>query len=221
MPAPVAVDGKKVPIFVFAREGDTDLPGRVAQGGLPTEGTCTMANADEIEIRINSVEQLFNSLDPAPFRERELDREAERHILSCAREIAPESGIKLVIHLPPAAVERLPAGQLEVAVRHHFELLAQDKAGELSELRSLGRKGLVIGLLVMLFATLAGLALKNTYPASGFADTIEQSLIIFGWVALWRPIEVLLYDRWPLLRARKLFQRLAVAPVIVRPLPAT
>ena len=47
-------------------------------------------------------------------------------------------------------------------------------------------------------------------------ETIEHSLIIFGWVALWRPIEILLYDRWPLIRARKLFQRLATAPVVVR-----
>ena len=37
-----------------------------------------------IEIRIRSLAQLFDSLDPAPFQERALDRNAESYILACA-----------------------------------------------------------------------------------------------------------------------------------------
>ena len=47
-------------------------------------------------------------------------------------------------------------------------------------------------------------------------DVRERSRSVDRWVALWRPIEILLYDRWPLVRARNLFQRLAVAPVALR-----
>jgi len=177
-----------------------------------------MTNAEEIEIRIKSVDQLFNSLDPAPFRERELDREAERHIVAYAREVAASQPIKLVIFLPTA--EPAQARELEAAIGNHFAHQAREQETELSELRRLGRKGLAVGLLVMLFATLAGVALTNAFPDSRFIETIEHSLIIFGWVALWRPIEILLYDRWPLIRARQLFQRLAAAPVIVRPATA-
>lgn len=172
-------------------------------------------NAEEIEIRIKSVDQLFNSLDPAPFRERELDREAERHIVAYAREVAAGRPIKLVINLPTA--EPAQARELEAAIGNHFAHQAREQETELNELRRLGHKGLAVGLLVMLFATLVGVALTNAFPDSRFIETIEHSLIIFGWVALWRPIEILLYDRWPLIRARKLFQRLAAAPVIVRP----
>ena len=179
-----------------------------------------MTNAEEIEIRIKSIEQLFNSLDPAPFRERELDREAERHIVSYAREAAADQPLRLVIYLPPAAPEPALEKELEAAIGHHFALQAREREAELGELRRLGRKGLAVGLLVMLFATLAGVALTNAFPDSRFIETIEHSLIIFGWVALWRPIEILLYDRWPLIRARKLFQRLATAPVVVRPATA-
>jgi hypothetical protein len=175
-----------------------------------------MTNAKEIEIRIKSVEQLFNSFDPAPFRERELDRDAERHIVSYTREAATSSPVELVIYLPPATIAPTLAEELAAAIGHHFELRAREQEIELNELRRLGRKGLVVGLLVMLFATLAGIALTNAFPKSSFFETIEQSLIIFAWVALWRPAEILLYDRWPLIRERKLFQRLAAAPVIVR-----
>ncbi len=179
-----------------------------------------MTDTEEIEIRIKSIEQLFNSLDPAPFRERELDREAERHIVSYAREAAASQPLKLVIYLPPATLEPAQEKELEAAIGHHFALQAREQETELSELRRLGRKGLAVGLLVMLFATLVGVALTNAFPDSRFIETIEHSLIIFGWVALWRPIEILLYDRWPLIRARKLFQRLATAPVVVRPATA-
>jgi len=172
-------------------------------------------DTQEIEIRIKSIEQLFNSLDPAPFRERELDREAERHIVSYARETTADQPLNLVIYLP-ATPEPALAKEVEAAIGHHFALQAREREAELGELRRLGRKGLAVGLLVMLFATLAGVALTNAFPDSRFVETIEHSLIIFGWVALWRPIEILLYDRWPLIRARKLFQRLATAPVVVR-----
>jgi hypothetical protein len=131
-------------------------------------------------------------------------------------EIAASQPIKLVIYLPPTTQEPALAAELEAAVSHHFAHQARGQETELSELRRLGRKGLAVGLLVMLFATLVGVALTNAFPDSRFIETIEHSLIIFGWVALWRPIEILLYDRWPLIRARKLFQRLAKAPVIVR-----
>ena len=175
-----------------------------------------MAAADEIEIRINTVEQLFNGLDPAPFRERELDSKAELHIVSYAREIPPQLAIKLIVYLQDTEIAPALGGQMEVAIRRHFEDRAKDQETELSELRRLGRKGIVVGLMVMLFATLAGVALQSAYPDSRFIETIEHSLIIFGWVALWRPIEILLYDRWPLVRARNLFQRLAAAPVTLR-----
>ncbi|MBP5996314.1 MAG: hypothetical protein KA535_00035 [Azonexus sp.] len=177
-------------------------------------------DTQEIEIRIKSIEQLFNSLDPAPFRERELDREAERHIVSYAREATADQPLNLVIYLP-ATPEPALAKEVEAAIGHHFALQAREREAELGELRRLGRKGLAVGLLVMLFATLAGVALTNAFPDSRFIETIEHSLIIFGWVALWRPIEILLYDRWPLIRARKLFQRLATAPVVVRPATAS
>ncbi len=175
-----------------------------------------MTNAEEIEIRIKSVDQLFNSLDPAPFRERELDREAERHIVAYAREVAASQPIKLVIYLPTATLGPALTTELDAAIGNHFAHQAREQETELNELRRLGRKGLAVGLLVMLFATLVGVALINAFPDSRFIETIEHSLIIFGWVALWRPIEILLYDRWPLIRARELFQRLAAAPVVVR-----
>jgi hypothetical protein len=53
-------------------------------------------------------------------------------------------------------------------------------------------------------------------PRGGVAHFIEEGFIIVGWVALWRPLEIFLYDWWPLAQKRRLYQRLSEAQVAVR-----
>ena len=169
-----------------------------------------------IELCINSIEQLFNSLDPAPFRERELDQNAERYILSASQKIPSQSTIELLIYLPQEKMNPSQNQPLELAIRHHFQLRTQEQAGDIEELRRLGHKGLMFGFMIMLLCTLLSITLMNAFPSSGFIGTLEQSLIIFGWVALWRPIEILLYDRWPLVRKHKLLQRLCNLNITIK-----
>ena len=40
---------------------------------------------DVIELRVDKIAQLFHSLDPYPFRERDLDKDAEDYIVGWAR----------------------------------------------------------------------------------------------------------------------------------------
>jgi len=55
------------------------------------------------------------------------------------------------------------------------------------------------------------------YRGSELGQFVEEGLIILGWVANWRPIEIFLYDWWPILRRRRLLRRLAVADVVLAP----
>jgi hypothetical protein len=48
--------------------------------------------------------------------------------------------------------------------------------------------------------------------AGGF---LQESVVIGSWVALWRPLEILLYDWWPMLADIRLFDRLAAMKVEV------
>jgi len=49
---------------------------------------------------------------------------------------------------------------------------------------------------------------------------LSESLIIGGWVALWRPMEIFLYDWWPIRAEARLLDRLAAMPVSVHGVPA-
>ena len=48
-------------------------------------------------------------------------------------------------------------------------------------------------------------------PALGWI--LQQSALILGWVANWWPLEIFLYDWWPVARRRDICLRLAAARV--------
>ena len=64
-----------------------------------------MVAETKIEINLNRLSQLFNSLDPSPFHERDLDQDAEDYIVGSAEEAPRQHPLRLVIHLP---AEQLP-----------------------------------------------------------------------------------------------------------------
>ena len=169
-----------------------------------------------IEIRVEDISQLFHSLDPFPFRERDLDDDAEEFIVSWARELPTDQPLKIIVHLPDAQVSRPEAKELGAAITRYFNYRAHIVTLDLKELFRVGRQALAIGATVLSFSVLAGRAVANIAPGP-VAQVVEESLLIFGWVANWRPIEIFLYEWWPIVRRRNLYRRLAAAEVDLTP----
>jgi len=149
-----------------------------------------------IEIRVGNLAQLFHGLDPYPFREKDLDKDAEEFIVSWARELPRYRPFKIVVHMPE-------------------EQLALPEA--LKELFRIGRRSLAIGFTVLFLSVLAGQTIARKIEPRALGKVIEESLLIFAWVANWRPIEIFLYDWWPIVRRRDLYRRLGEAEVELRP----
>jgi hypothetical protein len=76
---------------------------------------------------------------------------------------------------------------------------------------------MAIGLTVLSFSVITGQTVTASFTPHPVASVIEESLLIFGWVANWRPIEIFLYDWWPIVRRRNLYRRLSAAQVELRP----
>src|SRR6516165_1879046 len=74
-----------------------------------------------IEISVGKLQQLFNSLDPSPFHDRDLDHDAEAYIVGCAEEIAMQSPLKLIIHLPQDQLAGADQPVLERAIHNYFD----------------------------------------------------------------------------------------------------
>ncbi|MFS8037644.1 hypothetical protein ACI7BZ_11905 [Xanthobacter sp. AM11] len=175
-----------------------------------------MADNEAIEIRVERVSQLFNMLDPFPFRDRDLDADAEAFIVDWARELPPGDPIHIIVHLPAAEAGTREAQGLADALTHAFASRASALSAELRELFRIGRLSLVIGCGVLALCLALARVVGEMAGRENIAGFAAEGLLILGWVALWRPMEIFLYDWWPIARQRRLFRRLAAADVAVR-----
>lgn len=160
-----------------------------------------------ITLRIRELTQLFNSMDPSPFVERDLDADAEEFITSWARELPVSRELELVIQLAlPSSPERLSG--VEDAVRRYFAARATIKRLEFSQLMRRGRLSLGVGVVFLITCLLLGQLVAKS-GSGAIANIVQEGLTICGWVAMWRPLEVYLYDWWPLLEERRRLDLLA------------
>jgi hypothetical protein len=171
-----------------------------------------------IDLRLNRVAQLFNSFDPAPFHERDLDDDAESYIVACAREITRRHRFKLVIHLPPGEAAREDARQIEKAVNHYFLYRAQGQRRELRQVFRHGRWSLLLGLTVLVscLGLRALIALLDPQQHALAGEIASEGLLIVGWVAMWRPVELFLYAWHPTRQTLLVYRNLSRVPVEIR-----
>jgi hypothetical protein len=166
-----------------------------------------------IQVRLENVSQLFDTMDPYPFPERDLDKDAEEYIVSWARELPRDQPIAIIIHVPFAELSKHDPRILAEALNRYFEYRAGIVTRDLNELFRVGRTALLIGLAVLGFCLTAAQFASRRLGDMPLSRFIQESLIILGWVANWKPIEIFLYDWWPLVRRRNLYRRLAHASV--------
>ena len=169
-----------------------------------------------IEVRIREISQLFNSLDPSPFRERDLDDDAEDFIVGWAQELPVNKPFRIIVHLPTAEARKVDKNELAVAVSNYFADRARIKKSELKELFRAGWRHLSVGVSVLVACFLASQFVPTAFGLNPLSRAMQESLIIVGWVANWKPIEIFLYDWWPFKRSIGLYQRLRDAAVVVQ-----
>jgi hypothetical protein len=170
------------------------------------------AEIGTIELRLRELSQLFDALDPSPFLERDLHPNTEEYIVDSIKEMPKAAASALVIHLDqPSAIpdEEVAIGNV---IRTHFARRSRLLQRDLRRLIERGLISVVIGLsfLAVVFVIAQLVAPMDDHPAGAL---LEEGLLIVGWVALWRPLEIFLYDWWPILGDQRIHERLSRAPV--------
>ena len=171
-----------------------------------------------IEVHVSELQQIFNSLDPTPFRQRDLDPKAEAFIADWAREMPVDAPLGLLIHVDREAAADDQIAVVRSAVRDYFGERALSTRRRLRLLFRQGRTSLIIGLLFLAVSIVAGNVAEELLKNTQFAGIARESLLIGGWVAMWRPLEVFLYDWWPIRAEARLMDRLSA--MIVRIVPS-
>lgn len=160
------------------------------------------------------IAQMFNSMDPTPFQNKDLDTGAEAFIETWASGFAPGSRFHITIHLEQWPPDGDPEEMLTGAIHNHFIFKALRARSALKHFLQQGRMSLVIGLIFVSLCLMTADAIGNLGTNTGITIA-RESLTIVGWVAMWRPLQVFLYDWWPLQRQIRLYQMLGRADIQV------
>jgi hypothetical protein len=160
---------------------------------------------------VHDLAQLFNSFDPSPFWDRDLDRAAAGFIEEEFRERRSAE----VWHLHVYVQEGTTAStDLQTAVESYYGRLANSAQLALREHLWMGQLALFGGVAIFLLSMGARGILQGTL--GHLPPILDEGLIILAWLALWRPAEALIYGWVPFYRNRRLFERLAGIRVTVR-----
>src|SRR5438552_9147605 len=179
--------------------------------GDPISPKCSV-----IEVHVGELKQLFDAIDPSPFRNRDLDPKAEEFIVGWAKDLPRDATLALVVDLDRQAGLPDEAAVLRGAIHDFFRHRAERYRQRLRELLRLGRTSLVIGLVALAAAIALGDFLATLMKGSRIGEILRESLTNGGWVSMWRPLEVFLYDWWPIRNEARLSDRLAAMPVRIR-----
>ncbi|AKB78358.1 hypothetical protein MSHOH_1875 [Methanosarcina horonobensis HB-1 = JCM 15518] len=169
-----------------------------------------------IELELHSMMQIFNSFDPAPFHEKELDEDAEVYIYNIVGEFPLKKPLEIIIYVPPSEFNRETERTLKEAIKNHFLYRKVLTEIDLRRLLQRGRRNITIAV-IFLFLCLLMIRLLSTFESGLLSTMLSEGLIIIGWVAMWEPINVFLYGWWPIVQKRNIYGKILNTDVNVLP----
>ncbi len=163
-----------------------------------------------IEVAVDKSRQLFNERDPSPFKERDLDENFVISVVSSVQDFPLNTKMKLMIFLSDAKdLEASNQIIIKQAMHSYFQYESKLSTSRLKKRLRTARLFFMIGIILLVICLSASEALDSLNSKSSIVRMATVGLNIIGWVALWHPIEILLYDWWPLREQRLYFDKIS------------
>ena len=168
-----------------------------------------------IEVRVKSAQQLFDIRDPSPFRERDLDDDFVEYTVTSAQEFSLSNPVKIVIYIEQPESKDLPSPSIREAIHSFFLYQIDLQRLELRRFLKRAQLFLFVGLMI-LFICLSLSQRLTPQGTSGVMAILREGLVIFGWVSMWKPVELILFDWYPLFEKLRLYKKLAMTEIEIR-----
>ena len=170
-------------------------------------------NSPQLILRFDSLQEFLTTQNFHAHRQRYLQPEWEEWLVQEAAMLPKNSGLYLRVELP--ASEIIAADKLQEIIHLHFISLEQKAEREKKAALLQGYKYLAIAIFFLLLMTMGYNLIDYYAPDNNYSNTMQDALIILGWVAFWRPAELLLYDWHPFKTSAALMKRLSALSVSV------
>lgn len=169
-----------------------------------------------IDVHISSMDQFYNLLDPSPEEEKDLDEETETYIRNAVEDLTPEERkrARIVLYLCPNLYQNSTTRkQMEQAVTANFAYRLYHENRKYAFALERGRRYLLRGLIFLVLCLVISSVFTRIFEQNDVNLALDQSFVIIGWVALWKPVEFYLYDRRDLLDDLAVLEALTAMPV--------
>lgn len=166
-----------------------------------------------IKIHVRGVQQLFEMKDPSPFYERDLDSSFASYLKDSAYELREAERFNIQIDIDEARTF-LSEQQVASAIKAYFSYRIEMKRAEFRRTLRAARVFFFVGILALVTCIMIArglLLLKSEW----INTTLREGFVVFGWVSLWRPFEVFLFDWFPIWEDLKLYRKLSNSEIAV------
>lgn len=169
-----------------------------------------------VEVGVKNIRQLFNERDPAPFRERDLDPQFVIYLVSAVEEFSLATKIKIrIIAFEAGDIEPEESLLIREAISSYFAYESRLAKALLRKRHRTARYFSLIGFVTLVVCLSLAQLVDSFSLTPSISNIASVSFVIIGWVAMWHPLETLLYDWWPIREQRKYFEKIALLPVEV------
>jgi hypothetical protein len=162
----------------------------------------------DVRLELAELRELFNASPPDPLAGRPYAESGVDRILNQLRP-RPGRRVRTTIVLPEAARAPDLEARCRAALENYFGARIAYLDNDNSSLWHEGRATLTRGLLFLAICMLGShIVGEPKYLHPVLARFLDEGFVIAGWVALWWPLDVLLYQHWPLARERRMYESL-------------
>nr|WP_310524616.1 hypothetical protein [Polymorphobacter sp.] len=134
------------------------------------------------------------------------------------RRFAKSQTCHIELHIPAATLATDTEARLNAALADHVTALTTDEHHQLRLLAKERLRAWQVGGLFLAVCLILAVAIDQLrWSGSFIAHLMSETLVIAGWVGLWRPLELTLYEWWPSRFRLRILEQLATTHMTVTP----
>ena len=168
---------------------------------------------DTVNIKLDKIEDIFCSFDPAGAETRSLDSELEAYIIEQLEHFSTKTRVQVNIMVPTQG--KYNEDTIRMGFFNHFKTRAEEQLIINRKENHRWSLNLIFGLLFLALCLIVAHICNQLTENIPFMRVLGESFGIIGWVALWEPATYFLYGNREGLNKLKNYMRLHRAKVNV------
>lgn len=165
-----------------------------------------------LSIDTQTLKDYFNAHDPSPIYKRQLSHQLEQYIMNSVSSAKRYSALFYKLKCS-GEIDKQYAEPLMYAIRSHYEAKKAKRIKEFNRFKF--RSWILLAISLVIVGIFQGVVPLLLDEDNKLHATFLNSIEIFSWVLLWRPIDVLLFYWNPHLKDICLLNKLATSEVII------